>query len=148
MRRPEMTTGQFWIDTLERAIKTMAQVVVATVGTGAVGITSLDWAQIGSLAATAGVVSIMMSLASDRIGNPGPSLVAPPPLPEPYAEETEEAVELTPFRNAKPGAVSKDPRSMPVTFVEVDPYTLKPVKIRPEDETQVESENPKPVGED
>ena len=94
MRRPEMTTGQFWVDTAERAVKTMAQVVAAAVGTGAVGITSLDWSQMGSLAATAGVVSVMTSLASDRIGSPGPSLVTPPPLPEPNIHETAVRVDL------------------------------------------------------
>lgn len=73
--RPEMTTGQFWTATAERAVKTAAQVAAALIGTGAVGITTLDWAQIGSVAATAAVVSILTSLASDRVGRPGPSLV-------------------------------------------------------------------------
>lgn len=90
--RPEMTTGAFWAAALERAVKTAAQTAVALIGTGAVGITSLDWVQIGSIAATAAVVSILTSLASDRLGSqPGPSLVnehlTPPPLPEPVAEE-------------------------------------------------------------
>lgn len=73
--RPEMTTAQFWAATLERAVKTAAQVAAALIGTGAVGITELDWAQIGSVAATAAVVSVLTSLASDRVGRPGPSLV-------------------------------------------------------------------------
>lgn len=73
--RPEMTTGQFWAAALERAVKTAAQVAAALIGTGAVGITELDWAQIGSVAATAAVVSVLTSLASDRVGLPGPSLV-------------------------------------------------------------------------
>jgi hypothetical protein len=38
-------------------------------------VTSLDWAQIGSVALIAAVVSLLTSLASDRIGDPGPSLV-------------------------------------------------------------------------
>jgi hypothetical protein len=75
MKRPEMTTATFWAGTVERAVKTMAQVAAALIGTGAVGITELDWAQIGSVAATAAVVSVLTSLASDRIGPaPGPSL--------------------------------------------------------------------------
>ena len=90
--RPEMTTGAFWLAAAERAVKTAAQVAAALIGTGAVGITELDWAQIGSVAATAAVVSVLTSLASDRLGSqPGPSLVnehlTPPPLPEPVAEE-------------------------------------------------------------
>jgi len=87
-----MTTGAFWAAASERAVKTAAQAAVALIGTGAVGITSLDWVQIASIAATAAVVSILTSLASDRLGSqPGPSLVnehlTPPPLPEPVAEE-------------------------------------------------------------
>lgn len=73
--RPEMTTAQFWAATAERAVKTMAQVAAALIGTGAAGVTELDWAQIGSVAATAAVVSVLTSLASDRVGRPGPSLV-------------------------------------------------------------------------
>lgn len=76
MTRPEMTTGTFWVATLERAVKTAAQVAAALIGTGAVGITELDWAQIGSVSATSAVVSVLTSLASDRIGPaPGPSLM-------------------------------------------------------------------------
>ena len=92
--RPEMTTAQFWAATLERAVKTAAQVAAALIGTGAVGVTELDWAQIGSVAATAAVVSVLTSLASDRIGTPGPSLVGeavtvPPPLEVDQGEPAE-----------------------------------------------------------
>ena len=76
MTRPEMTTGTFWAAALERAVKTAAQVAAALIGTGAVGLTELDWAQIGSVSATAAVLSVLTSLASDRIGPaPGPSMV-------------------------------------------------------------------------
>jgi hypothetical protein len=90
MTRQGITTHQFWAATFERAVKTAAQACVALIGTGAVGVTSLDWAQIGSVALTAAVVSLLTSLASDRIGEPGPSLVGEsgprtPPLPPPPA---------------------------------------------------------------
>ncbi|MBK6347272.1 MAG: holin, partial [Bacteroidales bacterium] len=62
-----MTTGTFWAAALERAVKTAAQVAAALIGTGAVGITELDWAQIGSVSATSAVLSVLTSLASDRI---------------------------------------------------------------------------------
>lgn len=74
-----MTTGRFWASAAERAVKTASQVAVALIGTGAVGVTALDWAQIGSVSATAAVVSVLTSLASDRIGTPGPSLVGEQP---------------------------------------------------------------------
>lgn len=74
---------QFWIDTFERALKTAAQTAAALIGTAAVHIVDLDWAQIGGVAATAAVLSVLTSLASDRVGNPGPSLVAPEPATKP-----------------------------------------------------------------
>lgn len=83
--RPEMTTSAFWLAAAERAIKTAAQVAAALIGTGAVGVTELDWQQIGSVAAVAAIVSLLTSLASDRVGAPGPSLVGEPvkaPAPE------------------------------------------------------------------
>ena len=109
--RPEMTTAQFWAAALERAVKTAAQVAAALIGTGAVGVTELDWAQIGSVAATAAVVSILTSLASDRVGLPGPSLVgetAVAPAPVVVEVEPEPVVELTPMGNPVPRPVGQD----------------------------------------
>lgn len=45
---------------LVRAVKTAAQTAVATIGTGAVGFTDLDWLQIASVAA---IVSLLTSVA-------------------------------------------------------------------------------------
>lgn len=58
-----MTTA-FWKDAAVRAVKTFAQVVLALMGTGSVGITSLDWPAILSIAATAGVTSVLTSVTS------------------------------------------------------------------------------------
>lgn len=46
-----------------RALKTFAQSVVTLIGTQAVGITSLDWAQIAAVSATTAVVSVATSIA-------------------------------------------------------------------------------------
>lgn len=46
-----------------RAVKTGAQVALATIGTTAVAITSLDWAQIAAITATAMVCSVLTSIA-------------------------------------------------------------------------------------
>lgn len=79
MTRPEMTTGRFWAATGERAVKTAAQTAVALIGTGAVGVLDVDWQQIASVSALAAVVSVLTSLASDRLGpDRGPSLVHEP----------------------------------------------------------------------
>ena len=69
-----LITRTFWTAALERAIKTLAQTAVALVSVDGLGFLDVDWAQIGSVAGLAAVVSILTSIASDRIGPVGPSL--------------------------------------------------------------------------
>ena len=69
-----LITRAFWTAALERAIKTLAQTAVALVSVDGLGFLDVDWAQIGSVAGLAAVVSILTSIASDRIGPVGPSL--------------------------------------------------------------------------
>lgn len=57
-------TKAFWSYAGDRAIKTFAQTVIATIGTTAVGITQLDWLGIASVAATATVMSILTSIVA------------------------------------------------------------------------------------
>ena len=64
-----MWTLKFWKDAAERAIKTTAQTALATMGTTAVAITSLDWGQIAAISATGGVLSILTSIASTGRGD-------------------------------------------------------------------------------
>lgn len=45
-----------------RAIKTMAQTAIATIGTSAI-ISEINWAIVGSAAAVAGILSILTSIA-------------------------------------------------------------------------------------
>lgn len=54
---------QWAVSALTRAVKTGAQTVVALIGTGAVGITELDWPAMLSVAATAVVLSLLTSVA-------------------------------------------------------------------------------------
>lgn len=66
----------FWLASLERALKTFAQALVALIGTQAVGILEVDWVQMLSVSAMAAVVSVLTSVASAELGkSPGPSLV-------------------------------------------------------------------------
>lgn len=56
---------------VERAIKTVAQTAVATIGIGAVGILDVDWTNALSVSALAGVMSLLTSVlqydkASDK----------------------------------------------------------------------------------
>jgi zinc transporter ZupT len=46
-----------------RALKTGAQTLASLIGTGAVGILSLDWPQMLSVTATAMVLSVLTSIA-------------------------------------------------------------------------------------
>lgn len=66
-----MLSKQFWFDVGERAVKTAAQTAVALIGTGVVGFIEVDWMQVASVAGVAAVVSVLTSLASDRVGDPG-----------------------------------------------------------------------------
>ena len=61
----ELTSGQFWADVGVRAIRTMAQTAVGVISAGAV-LSDVDWIQVASASALAGLVSVLMSL--DRIG--------------------------------------------------------------------------------
>lgn len=53
-----------WIKAaLIRAIKTLAQTMVALIGTGAVGFTDLDWLKILSVSGVAALLSLLTSIA-------------------------------------------------------------------------------------
>lgn len=49
---------------LERALKTMAQTLIALIGTESVGITAFDWPQLLSIAATATLLSVLTSIVN------------------------------------------------------------------------------------
>ena len=73
-----MFTAHFWKSTLERAIKSFAQALLAVVGAGQVGVLEVAWAPALSTAAMAGVLSVLTSVGSARVGAPDdPSLVKP-----------------------------------------------------------------------
>lgn len=82
---------RFWKAAGERAIKTLAQTLVALIGTSAVSIIDLDWAQMLGVSLTATVLSILSSVASANIGkNPGPSLADETVEPDPVIVEVPE----------------------------------------------------------
>lgn len=64
-----LTTKLFWVDTLERSVKTVAQAVVALLGSGAMGLLDVDWQATLSVSLLAGVVSVLTSIASAGSGN-------------------------------------------------------------------------------
>ena len=63
-------TRRFWIDLLERAIKTFVQTAVASTALGK-GLSDTDWLTILDVAGLATLLSVLMSLGSIRLGDPG-----------------------------------------------------------------------------
>jgi len=66
-----MLTKKFWIDTCERVVRTMAQSLIAILGTNALGIIGLDWVQILSITASAGLMSLLTAIVASKVGNKG-----------------------------------------------------------------------------
>jgi hypothetical protein len=61
--------NKFWAYAGERSIKTVAQTALATMSVGAVGIFDVDWLNVASVAALAGVMSLLTSvLQYDKAG--------------------------------------------------------------------------------
>lgn len=52
----------YWNFAGERAVKTVSQVALATIGVTAVGILDVDWVQVASVSALAGVMSLLTSV--------------------------------------------------------------------------------------
>jgi hypothetical protein len=70
-----MLNTTFWKATIERAIKTFAQTLVAFWGADAFNIVEADWGEVLSLAAGAAVLSLLTSVGSSAVtSTPGPSL--------------------------------------------------------------------------
>lgn len=65
----------FWVATVERAVKTVAQNAVATITANATGLLDADWITIGSVSGLAGLVSVLTSIGSGYVGDDSPSLV-------------------------------------------------------------------------
>lgn len=69
-----MWSHTFWVAVSERALKTVAQSAAALlVGNGA-GLLDVDWVDVWSVSALAGVISVLTSIGSATVGNDGPSL--------------------------------------------------------------------------
>lgn len=79
-----LTTGAFWAASIERAIKTFAQSIVAVIGVAGVTPADVDWKQLLAVGGIAAGVSLLTSIVSAPVNNTGPSLaseVLSPPAP-------------------------------------------------------------------
>lgn len=65
-----LTSKTFWVDTTERAIKTIAQTAVALLtASGALNLFTVNWGDLVAVAGLAGLISILTSVASSGNGN-------------------------------------------------------------------------------
>jgi hypothetical protein len=64
-----MFTKNFWQDTVERAIRTAAQALLALWATEVSGVLEVDWIQAFSVSAFAVIMSVLMSIAATNRGN-------------------------------------------------------------------------------
>jgi len=70
-----MLTKKFGLDTLERAVKTFAQSLVALLGAGATNIVLLNWPDMLGVSATAALLSVLTSVVSLPVGDNGTASV-------------------------------------------------------------------------
>ena len=64
-----MFTKLFWMDSIERSIKTVAQSMVALLSAGIVGLLDVQWVALLSVSGLAGLISLLTSVASSGTGN-------------------------------------------------------------------------------
>lgn len=60
---------KFWKQTVERAIRTAAQALLALWGTQVSGVLDVDWTQAASVAALAALSSVLMSIVATGVGD-------------------------------------------------------------------------------
>lgn len=75
-KKRTLFTNDFWLQTLERAIKTFAQTAVALIGAGVLNVLTTDWQQLLGVSLGAALLSVLTSVASAKAhGDDSPSLV-------------------------------------------------------------------------
>lgn len=65
----------FIMDTIERAAKTFAEMLLADISVGQ-GFGDIDWGRTLSVAGVAALISVLMSIASYKVGDKNASLVS------------------------------------------------------------------------
>lgn len=87
-----MFTKSFWIASLERAVKTFAQVLSAVLAADGFNLISADWVGTISTVVTAVVLSFLTSIASAKTGpEPSPALFGKEAIPaaQPTGDDAE-----------------------------------------------------------
>ncbi|MGW8846628.1 holin [Streptomyces xiamenensis] len=69
-----MTTPAFWRATIERAVRTAAQTLVAVLGLDTTGVLDVAWSEGLALAGSAALLAVLTAIASAGVGPAGPGL--------------------------------------------------------------------------
>jgi len=62
---------EFWKSAGERALRTLAQVLLSMIVVGETGFMDVDWVQAGSVAGLAALASVLMSVVATGVGDKG-----------------------------------------------------------------------------
>jgi hypothetical protein len=84
-----MYSTNFLVAVSERAIKTFAQTLLATVGADAAGVFTASTLDAVTVAAGAALISVLTSFASSSTGRTGPSLAGETTAPDIYITPSE-----------------------------------------------------------
>ncbi|MFF4661935.1 holin [Streptomyces sp. NPDC001282] len=68
-----LVSSGFWVATAERAVRTAAQTLVATLGLDTAGVLDVDWGQGLSLAGGAALLAVLTAVSASGAGD-GPGL--------------------------------------------------------------------------
>ena len=66
-----MWSVEFWKSAGERALRTLAQVLLSLIVVGETGFLDVDWVQAGSVAGLAALASVLMSIGATGLGDKG-----------------------------------------------------------------------------
>jgi len=98
-----MYSTNFLVAVAERAIKTFAQTLLATIGADAAGVFTASTMDAVTVAAGAALISVLTSFASASTGRTGPSLAGETTAPDIYITQSE------PVKSAPKPAAAKKP---------------------------------------
>jgi hypothetical protein len=90
-----LVTGSFWMQAAERAVKTFAQAAIALLTGEGLGLLTVDWTNVASIAGLAAVVSVLTSVASGPFTG-SPNLVRSRRQPAPADGSQSAAERLVP----------------------------------------------------
>lgn len=71
---------KFWAGVFERAVKTGAQVAVATFAIGTTGLLDVDWVGLGSIVGAAVIASVLTSIGNANFVAGTPDTIVVPPV--------------------------------------------------------------------